>query len=268
MNESLISFNIKYTPLTSKLDDFDHILAFLPYLILKIRIIIAAMLRIFFLLLLTGCSSYKIPSSAWGSSHTLYDVIPRHRSQIRSLDIGHWITWALFGNDDDGLFGEGANYYPEEPETLSKAVRWGVRNPLHNFCFYVIGSAHRKNSEVTLLSASPSHFEMASYKEEAETVFPSRTSCFYLGLHGLKPFISLRLAWSESRRSDFYVGWREKGNFGLKFQPFHKLPARNTSCISSHCRMDKDHFALDALPTESAPSSGEVLPEIDEEPLH
>lgn len=42
-------------------------------------------------------------------SHWLYRFIPRHRSQIYWYDFGHWISWALFGNDDHGIFSEGAS---------------------------------------------------------------------------------------------------------------------------------------------------------------
>ena len=184
-------------------------------------------------LLFAGCATYKIPTQSFAHpcptvpfydnavNHRLYAFIPRHRSQIRIYDIGHWLTWMLAGNDDDGIFGEepSANFKESEPPSVSKALSWILRNPLHNFTFYVIGSAHRKNSEFAILSLSPRQFRLLHYRPHATTVFPSNCSCLYLGLHGGKPFFSLRLAYTRQHRGDFYIGWRCRGNFGIKFQP-------------------------------------------------
>lgn len=41
------------------------------------------------------------------------------------------IIWAIFGNDEDGPYG----IYPH---TLLGAVRWWLRNPMHNLFFHVI----------------------------------------------------------------------------------------------------------------------------------
>ncbi len=176
------------------------------------------------IILFSGCASYKIPPSELcetTSEHWLYDVIPRHRSQIAWYDAGHWIAWSLLGNDDDGIFGEGphANYKPEEPASVAKALKWEGRNPLHNFCFYLIGSAHRTNSEYTLLEVTPCHLKVGRYSPVAKTVFPTKNSCFYFGLHGGKPFLSFRLRWTRNKSTDFYFGWRERGNFGIKCVP-------------------------------------------------
>lgn len=188
------------------------------------------LLRLVSLLLimtLAGCAPYKIPTNELceeSSVHWLYNYIPRHRSQIAWYDAGHWIMWGLLGNDDDGIFGEGlkAHYEPEKPPSLGKAMKWQIRNPLHNFCFYVIGSANRENSEFTLLKVTPFDFQLCHYEPTAHTVFPSKNSCFYLALHGGKPFISFRLRWTPTTTTDFYFGWRERGNFGIKATPLKK----------------------------------------------
>ncbi|WP_059359722.1 hypothetical protein [Parachlamydia acanthamoebae] len=208
-------------------------------------------------LLFEGCASYKIPTSSFlassciyptidntsfpqdatpspqkqaALSHWLYRYIPRHRSQIKPYDVGHWLTWSLFGNDDDGIFGEEetAHYRPEYPISASKALCWSLRNPLHNFCFYVIGSAHRKNSEWTLLKMTKKGISIGDYSEEGKIVFANERSCFFAGLHGGKPFLSLRLCYFSHYRSDFYIGWRCRGNFGLKFNLLTKRPLRKT----------------------------------------
>jgi len=179
-------------------------------------------LLLFFLL--TGCAAYRVPTCHFEGSehHPLYCVIPRHRSQIKWYDAGHWITWGLFGNDDDGIFGECTSYRCEQPNDGKKALAWGVRNPLHNFTFYVIGTANQRNSGVTLLQVTPCHVASGCYTPQATTVFPSQSSCFYLALHGWKPFLSWRLVYHPCYQFDFYLGWRCRGNFGLKFQPAAK----------------------------------------------
>lgn len=156
------------------------------------------------------------------SNHQLYSVVPRHRSQIRWYDLPHWTTWALFGNDDDGLWGE-ASAPDQEGGSVRHAAAWWLRNPCHNFFFYVIGSAHRTNSELTLLAFSASKCHFLSYKPEGGNVFYDEGSCFFFGFHGWKPFCSLRIQYSKNRRLDSYIGWRERGNFGGKLLPCAKV---------------------------------------------
>lgn len=166
-------------------------------------------------------SDYQIEAH----SHWLYQYVPRHRSQIAWYDLCHWTSWALFGNDDDGIFGEDSvrAYKCNQAASCAKAAQWNLRNPLHNFCFYVIGSAHRTNSELTLLKLAEGRLNALNYSPNPGVVFPSENSCFFLALHGGKPFISLRLRYSQNWRGDFYFGWRERGNFGIKFLPFCQI---------------------------------------------
>lgn len=168
-----------------------------------------------FSLIITGCCRYE------EQSHWLYQVIPHHRSQIEWYDAPHWTTWLLFGNDDDGIFGEcfSRPYKPNEENTFIKAVYWAARNPLHNLCFYGIGSAHRTNSEFVFLRFGDNQFETFHYEPVAKRVFGGKGTSFLLALHGGKPFISLRIVYSEKVSSQFYFGWRERGNFGIKCSP-------------------------------------------------
>jgi hypothetical protein len=155
------------------------------------------------------------------ANHWAYKIVPRHRCQIYWFDLPHWLSWALLGNDDDGLFGEApsAQYKLECCPNTNLALNWALRNPLHNFTFYVIGSANCHNDALTILKLSCPSTEILCYRHTAKTVFADKDSSFYLALHKLKPFISIRLKHSNSRRTDFYFGWRERGNFGIKFQP-------------------------------------------------
>lgn len=180
-------------------------------------------------------------------SHWLYTFVPRHRCQIRPFDVGHWMLWSLFGNDDDGIFGEEptANFRADAPPTFCKAFLWNWRNPLHNFCFYVIGSADRCNDEWTLIRLTPSHSELCVYRPRASTVFAGNRSSFYLGLHGLKPFLSTRIVWSDCYESRFYIGWRCRGNFGLRWNPFGHRKQEKQSAIQKCDDPDTLHYSND-----------------------
>ncbi len=151
--------------------------------------------------------------------HWLYRVVPRGRDHLAWYD-PRWATWALFGNDDDGIFGEeiSAVYSTSRKIGVTRASAWQVRNPLHNFCFYVIGSADKVNDEITFLSLSRKGARSFQRDPVAKTVFADEGTSFFFGLHRWKPFISLRLVYG-SRRFDAYLGWRERGNFGIKCIP-------------------------------------------------
>ena len=155
---------------------------------------------IFILFILNGCS---------------YKEAPRYHSEIEKCDFKSQCAWALFGNEDDGVYGEGANFLPDEPNDSVKARKWWLRNPLHNFCFYVIGSANKVNDEITLFKASRNGIDAFRYKSVGDTVFADSATSIFIALHGKKPFFSLRIG-SETRSFDFYLGWRERGNFGMK----------------------------------------------------
>lgn len=178
------------------------------------------------LLFLWGCAPYKVPTTEVASPATidahLYKIIPRHRCQIEWYDFGHWTTWTLFGNDDGGIFGEDdpSPYCPEYPYGGGKAVSWWLRNPLHNFCYYVIGNATRNNSELALLALSPKGIEFFRYTPAGYRVFAHRKGGLLIALHGGKPLISLKIPYGPAYRGEFYIGWRYRGNFGIKFRPW------------------------------------------------
>ncbi len=209
---------------------------------MKTRLIAHIVQCLLIAILCTGCATYKRPTTSFlttaeaeapapeiqqrrekALNHWLYKVIPRHRSQIRWYDLGHWVTWTLFGNDDDGIFGEEptSGYKTRRNVSGLRAFAWTLRNPLHNLGFYVLGSANRENSEFALVQLAEDNSKLLNYKAKADTVFAGEKSSFFLGFHGWKPFLSLRLRYG--RQLDFYFGWRERGNFGMKFIPFKKV---------------------------------------------
>lgn len=154
--------------------------------------------------------------------HPLYKIIPRHRSQIYWYDAGHWITWSLFGNDEHGIFGEDHSqaYQIEKPISYKKALCWWIRNPLHNFFHYVIGTAQFSNSQFTLVEMHTTGCSLLTYRLRAAPMFQGDGSSFYCGFHGWKPFIALRLVYGADYKGETYLGWRTQGNFGVKFVPF------------------------------------------------
>ena len=178
------------------------------------------------LLFLWGCVPYKVPTVEIANSTTanqpLYTLVPRHRCQIRWYDIPHWTTWSLFGNDDGGLFGEDNPhpYCPVYPVGGGKALSWWLRNPLHNFCYYVIGSAQRSNSEFVLIELSACGIEFLKYTPVGYRVFAHRKGGLLLAFHGGKPYFSLKIPYNLAYHGEFYVGWRYRGNFGVKFRPW------------------------------------------------
>ena len=130
----------------------------------------------------------------------------------------------LFGNDDDGIFGEEptAKYHISKPNTVGKAAGWAFRNPLHNFCFYVIGTANCVNSEFTILQMTPGHFCALCYRKEACTVFPGSGTGFFLGFAWLEAIYFSAVGIWIGAKSEFYLGWRCRGNFGVKCIPYTK----------------------------------------------
>lgn len=100
-----------------------------------------------------------------------------------------------FGNIDDPV---PADWY--RPENRMRTFLWHCRNPFHNLFFYVIGIADKE-------------FEIAGK-------FPGRISnpdggwnwtvCKY-------KWLRLPLVSYQRGRFNFYLGWRNRGNFGMKF---------------------------------------------------
>src|SRR5947199_1252915 len=102
-------------------------------------------------------------------------------------------VWWLKNRDDP----KPPDWY--RPNDMHRRLKWSFRNPLHNFHFYVVGVADKKFSRSGRYpeeNANPHggwDFEAARYK--------------FLWL----PFVSY-----HREKFDFYFGWRNHGNFGIK----------------------------------------------------
>jgi hypothetical protein len=85
------------------------------------------------------------------------------------------------------------------PDDRRRRGKWYCRNSLHNFTFYVIGVADKKFDRVG--------------RHSLEVFNPNDgwnwAACKYKWLR--LPFISYK-----KRDFRFYMGWRERGNFGAK----------------------------------------------------
>jgi hypothetical protein len=190
------------------------------------------------LFLATGCVSYKHPSSSYismprndvndhlrfeASVNYLYNIIPRNSEQIRFYDIPHWTTWAILGNQEDGIFGEDQDSLYSTNLNTWTAIKWGTRNPFHNFCFHVppFGTKDVKfDHHMTLVNiSSDENYFLRFGKDDART-FGKGKAGFVLGFYPL-PFVSLRIPYFppfEKNRLEFYIGKRPHG-LGLKLLP-------------------------------------------------
>jgi hypothetical protein len=188
-------------------------------------------------LALSSCASYKKPTVDYyisdmgrpnqevridAANHPLYKVVPRHFEQIKPYDLGHITTWVLFGNEDDGIFGEEyeSPYYPKA--SYANAFKWTVfRNPLANFKTYVIGTGYlSRHNNFSLFSIDKTRGSRFMKKEQNPTVFGTGPNTFQFQLNDFKPFVSFKLKLTDKSKFDFCLGWKERGNFGFKFRPF------------------------------------------------
>lgn len=177
---------------------------------------------------LAGCQTYKRPTLDYahselekeGAAHPLYKVIPLKKEQIPFAD-PRYLTWALFGNADAGIFAE---YHKTHADGISykQFAWWTLRNPMHNFTFYVIGDADNETrNDITLINLTAGDDFKVLQREQGQQY--TEGSGAHFALHNHKPFVGIKLNWPIiHKRTEFYLGWRPKGNFGLSLRPFRK----------------------------------------------
>jgi hypothetical protein len=101
-----------------------------------------------------------------------------------------------FGNANDPVDRVNADGSPAHPKIAPgkplwwRKVVWAFRNPLHNFCFFVIGLSDRR------------------YLINDGEIWPNEGQKWNIRL----PFISYR-----GKKWEWYIGWRNGRNFGLNF---------------------------------------------------
>jgi len=114
--------------------------------------------------------------------------------EIRTRDKFNPIWW--FKNADDPIPPEW--YRPHDKHRLMK---WGFRNPLHNFTFYVVGVADKsvvRSGRYPADNFSPKGGWNLAVTRHKWLYLPFASWC-----HGQKGF-------------HYYCGWRSSGNFGFK----------------------------------------------------
>ncbi len=154
--------------------------------------------------LLTGCplpparSPVECEGAAAAVARTA--TVTTNAPPARALPKWNPIWW--FGNVDDPV---PPDWY--RPGSPSRGWLWQLRNPLHNFTFYVIGFADKPFTRT-------GRFPKAVFA-------PDGGWNWAVSRHGWVrlPFISFNGEWGR-----FYFGWRERGNFGFKIN-LGKLPA-------------------------------------------
>lgn len=109
---------------------------------------------------------------------------------------------ALFGNTEDGYYGD-LGFNPEGSTSTWTAVRWWLKNPIHNFTWHVIGVTGK---EFTRTGKYP--------KDVFAPV--GNFNWAVINYNGWKlPFVAYQGALGK-----FYIGWRERGAFGIKLNRY------------------------------------------------
>lgn len=147
-------------------------------------------------LFLTGCQSMAQPPQ----STPAMEAPPKATNMVENKPIVT-IPWCQqfnpvwwVGNVDDPVPPE---WY--RPDSKFRNQWWQLRNPFHNFTFYVIGVADKrftrigKHPDKVFSPEGGWNWAMVRYK--------------WVRL----PFISY-----QRGRFGMYLGWRERGNFGIK----------------------------------------------------
>lgn len=74
--------------------------------------------------------------------HWLYKIIPRNYLLV-GYNPFKWFLWALFGNDEDGIFGDTTLTWLQDrggKPTFKIFLAWWCRNPMANLMRYVLRS--------------------------------------------------------------------------------------------------------------------------------
>jgi hypothetical protein len=107
------------------------------------------------------------------------------------------LIWALFGNDEDGIYGD-RYWNPEQEKSIWRAVRWWFRNPFHNLMFHVLSVPKPFTSE-------------GDFPHDVFSPIGGWNRVTRTGANGKRYRFISYIGWCKA-----YIGWRERGNFGIK----------------------------------------------------
>lgn len=94
-----------------------------------------------------------------------------------------------------------------KPDDKHRDLKWRFRNPFHNLTFYVLGIADKKFTR------------SGRYPEKISNPLGGWNFAIAHRTWRVLPFVSYRRG-----RFEFYLGWRERGNFGAKINVSGKRP--------------------------------------------
>lgn len=146
-------------------------------------------------MMLVSCVSPRYSSVAHRSDASFF-----HPAQPPQGGTQKWNPVWWLGNADDPV---PPSWY--RPGQGLRGPLWQLRNPLHNFTFYVIG-VHDK--------------DFVRLGEEPGAVFRRGGGWNWAVIE--RGFLRLPFVSYEGKRMRFYALWREKGNFGLKLHRVRK----------------------------------------------
>lgn len=107
------------------------------------------------------------------------------------------LIWTFFKNELDGEIGDNI-WNPERKDTWKIRLQWWLRNPCHNLTWHVIGFSQYDTMRFDFQKEDQAGWNYAlSYVPENKSIYPF---CLYQGK-----------VWT------FYLGWRGRGTFGIKF---------------------------------------------------
>ena len=141
-------------------------------------------------------------ANAVQKQHWLYKVIPKSRAEARGASL---ITWAVFGNDMEGIFGERSIVPTYGEMTTRNFVRWWIRNPFHNLSWHVLDWPRKKVYVLVEIPGQKTFF----WREPRNWVADDHQFQVVL----IPPFISWR-----TDKWEGYLGWRSGGEFGIAFR--------------------------------------------------
>jgi hypothetical protein len=125
-----------------------------------------------------------------------------HRAARRTIPASNkrGLLWALFGNEDDGFYGD-ANWNPQRKTDRKTAIKWWFRNPAHNLTFYVLGVADKERL-VCGPHGDDHQLEGGGFVWSFTMVMGSKIKLPYINY--------------TKGRIKAYAGWRPSGAFGFK----------------------------------------------------
>ena len=167
---------------------------------MKIKILIWLILGSLLVCTEMGCSTTKQRSNA-ADWHSVTMTPTTNSPCIHWYNKINPVWW--FGNQKEPL--PPAWYEPNNP---SRNMMWYFRNPLSNFCDYTIGVADKQTVRT------------GKYPESVGNPYGGWNFAITRWNFLFFPFIDYK-----NSRMEFYLGWREKGNFGIKLN-FHKIPEK------------------------------------------